>query len=58
LRFVGLDRWPGLERRLAALKVSKGRTDAYRAELRPEDVTLLESVIAPTLERWGYSSSR
>jgi hypothetical protein len=58
LRFVGLDRWPGLGRRLAALKVSKGRTDAYRAELRPEDVTLLESVIAPTLERWGYSSSR
>ena len=42
LRFAGLDRWPGLESRLAALKVSGGRTDAYRDELRPEDVELLE----------------
>jgi hypothetical protein len=55
LRFAGLDRWPGLERRLAGLQVSEGRTDAYRDELRPEDVTLLEGVLAPTLEHWGYS---
>jgi hypothetical protein len=55
LRFVGLDRWSGLERRLAALRVSKGRTDSYRDELRPEDVTLLDGALASTLERWGYS---
>jgi len=54
LRFAGLDRWPGLESRLAALKVSGGRTDAYRDELRPEDVELLEGLLAPTLTRWGY----
>ena len=55
LRFAGLDRWDGLERRLAALRVSGGRTDAYREELRPEDVALLDRMLAPTLERWGYS---
>jgi hypothetical protein len=57
LRFAGLDRWPGLERRLETLRVTAGRTDAYRDELRPEDVTLLEGAIASTLERWGYSVS-
>jgi sulfotransferase family protein len=54
LRFAGLDRWASLERRLAALRISESRSDAYRDELRPEDVTLLESALAPTLERWGY----
>lgn len=57
LRFTGLDRWTGLERRLAALRVSEGRTDAYRNELRPEDIAHLESAIAPTLKRWGYSTA-
>jgi hypothetical protein len=57
LRFAGLDRWSGLERRLDALRVSEGRTDAYRDELRPEDVTMLEGALRPTLERWGYSVS-
>jgi omega-hydroxy-beta-dihydromenaquinone-9 sulfotransferase len=56
LRFAGLDRWTGLERRLAAPRVSEGRTDAYRDELRPEDVEHLESALAPMLERWGYST--
>jgi len=55
LRFTGLDQWPGLERRLAQLRVSEGRTDAYRDELRPDDVALLEDLLAPTLGRWGYS---
>ena len=54
LQFAGLDSWPGLERRLSQLRVSEGRTDAYRDELRPEDIELLEGVLAPTLERWGY----
>jgi len=54
LRFAGLDRWTGLERRLEALRVSEGRTDAYRDELRPQDVALLETALAPALERWGY----
>ena len=56
LRFAGLDRWPGLERRLEKLGVTRGRTDAYRDELRPEDVALLERLLAPTLERWGYAA--
>jgi hypothetical protein len=55
LRFAGLDQWPGLERRLAQLGVSEGRTDAYRDELRSEDVALLEGMLLPTLKRWGYS---
>jgi LPS sulfotransferase NodH len=58
LRFAGVDQWPGLERRLSQLRVSEGRTDAYRDELRAEDVALLEGVLAPTLERWGYSVHR
>ena len=36
--------------------VTRGRTDAYRDELRPEDVALLERLLAPTLERWGYTA--
>ncbi len=57
LRFAGLDSWAGLERRLASLGVSEGRTDAYRDELRPEDVAQLEGLLAPMLERWGYPAS-
>jgi hypothetical protein len=56
LEFAGLDRWDGLERHLARLGISKGRTDAYRDELRPEDVALLEAMLAPTLSRWGYAA--
>jgi hypothetical protein len=54
LRFVGLDAWEGLERELTRLGVTAGRADAYRDELRTEDVALLDSLLAPTLERWGY----
>ena len=54
LQFVGLDSWNGLERRLAALRVSAGRKDSYRDELRPEDLAQLEGLLASTLERWGY----
>jgi Sulfotransferase family len=56
LRFAGLDRWNGLESHLEWLRVSGGRTDAYREELRPEDVAMLDAVLAPTLERWGYTT--
>jgi hypothetical protein len=56
LRFTDLDQWSGLERRLATLGVGQGRTDAYRSELRPADVALLDTLLAPTLERWGYTS--
>lgn len=55
LQFAGLDRWPDLERRLAQLRVTEGRTDAYRDELRGEDIALLEDVLAPTLRQWGYT---
>jgi hypothetical protein len=54
LRFTGLDAWEGLERELVRLGVTAGRADAYRDELRAEDVALLDSLLAPTLERWGY----
>jgi hypothetical protein len=55
LRFAGLAPWAGLESRLSALKVSEGRKDAYRDELRPEDIAQLDDVLAPTLEQWGYA---
>jgi hypothetical protein len=57
LRFAGLEPWDGLERHLQRLSVSEGRKDAYREELRPEDVALLDSLLAPTLERWGYPAA-
>jgi Sulfotransferase family len=57
LRLVGLDRWDGLERIVARFGVSQGRKEAYRDELRPEDVALLEPLLASTLARWGYSST-
>src|SRR3954447_9076114 len=57
LRFVGLDAWEGLERELVRLGVTAGRADAYRDELRTEDVVLLDSLLAPTLERWGYPAN-
>jgi hypothetical protein len=56
LHFVGLDLWGGFDKALSRLGVSPERTDAYRDELRPEDVALLESLFASTLMRWGYPS--
>jgi omega-hydroxy-beta-dihydromenaquinone-9 sulfotransferase len=56
LRFVGLATWEGLDGELTRLGVSEGRADAYRDELRPEDVALLDSQLASTLERWGYTT--
>jgi hypothetical protein len=52
--FAGLNRWDGLERHLARLGISEGRTGAYRDELRPEDVASLEALLSPTLSHWGY----
>lgn len=54
LRFSGLGAWDGLDRTLSRLEVSEGRTDAYRDELRPKDISLLESMLASSLEHWGY----
>lgn len=56
LRFVGLESWDGLDTTLSRLGVSQERRDAYRDELRPEDVSLLESMLASTLARWGYAT--
>jgi hypothetical protein len=57
LRFTDLEPWEGLDATLSRLGVSEGRKDAYRDELRPEDVSLLESMLASTLARWGYTTS-
>jgi len=57
LRFTGLESWDGLDATLSRLGVSEGRRDAYRDELRPEDVSLLESILASTLARWGYATN-
>ncbi len=57
LRFAGIDAWDGLEATLSRLRVSEGRKDAYRDELRPQDVSLLDSMLASTLTRWGYATS-
>jgi hypothetical protein len=54
LRFVGLAAPEGLDRELARLHVTAERADAYRDELRREDVAQLDSLLGPTLERWGY----
>jgi len=56
LRFAGLESWDGLDATLSRLGVSEGRRDAYRDELRPEDVYLLESMLASTLAHWGYAA--
>jgi hypothetical protein len=56
LRFVGLDAPEGLDREISRLKVTAGRADAYLDELRPEDVILLDSLLGPTLARWGYAT--
>jgi hypothetical protein len=57
LRFIGLDAWDGLDRELSRLRVSSERADAYRDELRPEDVALLDALLVSTLERWGYETA-
>jgi hypothetical protein len=57
LSFAGLDRWNALERHIQRLKVSGGRRDAYCDELRAEDVELLDSLLGPTLTRWGYMAA-
>lgn len=56
LRFTGLAPWDGLDGTLSRLEVSEGRRDAYRDELRSEDIALLESMLAATLKRWGYAT--
>jgi hypothetical protein len=56
LHFAGLEPWDGLGATLSRLGVSEGRRDAYREELRPEDVSLLDSMLASTLVHWGYST--
>jgi len=55
LHFAGLEGWNGLERRVARLGVSSARTDAYRRELPPRDLAVLDALLAPTLARWGYT---
>ena len=54
LRFAGLDWSEEVAERLEALAVSRSRTDAYRDELRPEDLQLLDASLAPELVRWAY----
>jgi hypothetical protein len=55
LRFAGLEGWRGLERQLARVRVSAARTEAYRHELRPHDLAVLDALLGPALERWGYA---
>lgn len=55
LDFAGLERWKGLDRELERRRVSSTRMAAYRDELRPEDVALLDALLGPALQRWGYT---
>jgi hypothetical protein len=54
LDFLGLDWSPAFERGFARYTFAGGRTEAYREELTPEQLTAVERVLAEPLATWGY----
>ena len=54
LDHLGLDWTPEFERGFAGVRFDAGRRDAYRRDLGIHDVAMLESTLAPALERHGY----
>lgn len=54
LQHMGLPWSDGFERGFSQYRFSSGRTDAYRRDLRPEDVAAMESVIGGQLARLDY----
>jgi hypothetical protein len=54
LDLMGLDQDPAFDRALARTRFAADRRDAFRRELGPDTVALLERSLAGHLERWGY----
>jgi hypothetical protein len=54
LEFVGLSWDDRFGLAYAAHDIRSGRSDAYRHELRPDDVQQLDRVLGGHLERLGY----
>ena len=56
LDFLGLGWTPAFEEGFRRYRLTAGRTDAYRRDLGIHDVALLETSLAPLLERHGYTA--
>jgi hypothetical protein len=56
LGFCGLDWTPSYQRQFARMRFSTGRIDAFRTDLDPASVALLEDVLRSRLCRLGYLS--
>ncbi|GAA4594146.1 hypothetical protein GCM10023194_60210 [Planotetraspora phitsanulokensis] len=54
LEFLGLAWTPGFERGFARYSFSGGRADAFRRDLAPDQVALLDRSLADQLRRLGY----
>lgn len=54
LEFCGLPASPAFDRALARYEFGAGRTDAFRRDLRAEDVATLTRVLRGHLEAYGY----
>jgi hypothetical protein len=54
LEFCGLEPSPAFDRALARYRFAAGRTDAFRRDLRPDDVAALTRVLHDHLEAYGY----
>lgn len=55
LGFSGLEADPAFERSLARYSFSAGRAEAFRRELRPEDLASMSKMLAEDLARRGYT---
>lgn len=51
---AGLERQPQFDAALGRYTFSAGRTDAFRRDLDPANLDLLEQSLGPVLERYGY----
>lgn len=54
LEFAGLPRSADFDAGLARYRFTTGRSDAFRRDLSPADVALLDEVLAEPLARYGY----
>lgn len=55
LSFLGLEWTSAFERQFRRYGFARDRADAYRSELRDEDVRSLEEILGPELVRLGYA---
>ena len=55
--FMGCDWVPPFADAVARYRFGSSRAEAFRSDLRPEDVTAMEAAIGPVLGRHGYRTS-